>query len=33
MSNQGIYDQLTNEYGEKFSVEGAQYAIDTIDTN
>ncbi|WP_416174850.1 MAG: hypothetical protein ACFWT0_01560 [Bifidobacterium crudilactis] len=33
MSKQGIYDQLTSEYGEKFSAEAAQYAIDTIDAD
>jgi TM2 domain-containing membrane protein YozV len=30
MSKAGIYDQLTSEYGEKFSPEAAQYAVDTI---
>lgn len=30
MSKIGIYNQLTSEYGEKFSVEAAQYAIDNI---
>ena len=30
MSKQGIYDQLTSEYGDKFSAEEAQYAIDNI---
>ena len=30
MSKACIYDQLTSEYGEKFSVEAAQYAIDNI---
>ena len=30
MSKQGLYDQLTSEYGEKFSPEAAQYAIDNI---
>ncbi|AIU30021.1 Hypothetical protein Cul210931_0664 [Corynebacterium ulcerans] len=30
MSKAGIYNQLTSEYGEKFSPEAAQYAIDTI---
>ena len=30
MSKAGIYDQLTSEYGEKFTVEAAQYAIDNI---
>lgn len=29
MSKAGIYDQLTSEYGEQFSPEAAQYAIDT----
>lgn len=30
MSKQGIYDQLTSEYGEQFSPEAAQYAIDNL---
>lgn len=30
MSKAGLYDQLTSEYGEKFSPEAAQYAIDNI---
>ncbi|MGN8027487.1 Ltp family lipoprotein [Microbacterium sp. 22242] len=30
MSKAGIYDQLTSEYGEKFSAEAAQYAIDNV---
>lgn len=30
MSKQGIYDQLTSEYGEKFSAEAAQYAVDHL---
>ena len=30
MSKQGIYDQLTSEYGEQFSADAAQYAIDSI---
>lgn len=30
MSKVGIYDQLTSEYGEQFSQEAAQYAIDNI---
>jgi hypothetical protein len=30
MSKAGIYDQLTSEYGEKFSAEAAQYAVDTM---
>lgn len=31
MSKARLYDQLTSEYGEKFSLEAAQYAIDNID--
>ena len=30
MSKQGLYDQLTSEYGEKFSPEAAQYAVDNV---
>lgn len=30
MSKQGVYDQLTSEYGEQFSSEAAQYAIDNV---
>lgn len=30
MSKQGIYDQLTSEYGEQFSPEAAQYAVDNL---
>ena len=30
MSKQGIYDQLTSEYGEQFSEEAAQYAVDNL---
>ena len=30
MSKQKIYDQLTSEYGEKFTAEEAQYAIDNL---
>nr|WP_312983757.1 Ltp family lipoprotein [Clostridioides sp.] len=33
MSKAGLYDQLISEYGEKFSVEAAQYAIDNINTD
>lgn len=33
MSKQGIYDQLTSEYGEKFSPEAAQYAIDNLEAD
>ena len=30
MSKDGIYEQLTSEYGEKFTAEAAQYAIDNM---
>lgn len=30
MSKAGIYDQLTSEYGEQFTAEAAQYAVDTV---
>jgi hypothetical protein len=30
MSKAGIYDQLTSEYGEKFTPEAAQYAVDNM---
>ena len=30
MSKAGIYGQLTSEYGEKFTQEAAQYAIDNV---
>ena len=30
MSKAGIYDQLTSEYGEKFTPEEAQYAVDNV---
>ncbi len=30
MSKAGIYDQLTSEYGEQFSAEAAQYAVDNL---
>lgn len=33
MSKQGIYEQLTSEYGEKFSADAAQYAIDNLDAD
>lgn len=33
MSKAGIYDQLTSEYGEQFSAEAAQYAIDTMEAD
>lgn len=30
MSKAGLYDQLTSEYGEQFSEEAAQYAVDNV---
>ncbi|KAB1501351.1 hypothetical protein F7230_09680 [Corynebacterium sp. 320] len=30
MSRQGIYDQLVSEYGEQFSPDAAQYAVDNL---
>lgn len=33
MSKLGVYDQLISEYGEKFSVEAAKYAIDNVKTD
>lgn len=33
MSKQGVYDQLVSDYGEKFSAEAAQYAIDNVKAN
>lgn len=33
MSKKGLYDQLTSEYGDKFSKKAAQYAIDNIDAD
>ena len=30
MSKAGVYDQLTSEYGEKFTAEEAQYAVDNV---
>ena len=33
MSKAGIYEQLTSEYGEKFTVEAAQYAIDNLEVD
>src|SRR5437764_550984 len=30
MSKQGIYDQLTSDYGEKFSAAAGQYAVDNL---
>lgn len=31
MSKDAIYNQLVSEYGEKFTPEEAQYAIDNLD--
>ncbi|MGB4610364.1 MAG: Ltp family lipoprotein [Saccharofermentanales bacterium] len=31
MSKQGVYDQLISEYGEQFTQEQAQYAIDNLE--
>lgn len=33
MSKQGIYDQLTSEYGDQFTEEAAQYAIDNLEAD
>lgn len=33
MSKAGIYDQLTSEYGEGFTSDAAQYAIDNLDAD
>lgn len=33
MSKQGLYDQLTSEYGGQFTAEAAQYAIDNVVTD
>lgn len=33
MSKAGLYDQLTSEYGEKFSKKAAKYAIDNVNAN
>lgn len=33
MSKQGIYNQLTSEYGEKFPADAAQYAIDNMEAD
>ena len=33
MSKQGIYDQLTSEYGEGFPEDAAQYAVDNVDAD
>lgn len=33
MSKAGLYGQLTSEYGEKFSAEAAQYAVDNVNAD
>jgi hypothetical protein len=33
MSKQGVYDQLVSEYGEKFSADAAQYAINNMEAD
>lgn len=33
MSKAGLYEQLTSEYGEKFTKEAAQYAIDNVQSD
>lgn len=33
MSKAGLYEQLTSEYGEKFTAEAAQYAVDNVDAD
>ena len=33
MSKKGIYDQLVSEYGENFSAEAAQYAVDNLNAD
>ena len=33
MSKQGIFDQLTSEYGGQFTEDAAQYAVDNIDAD
>lgn len=33
MSKASLYDQLTSEYGEQFSHEAAQYAVDNVQAN
>lgn len=33
MSKAGIYEQLTSEYGEQFTAEAAQYAIDNMEAD
>ncbi len=33
MSKQGIYNQLTSDYGDKFSADAAQYAVDNVNAD
>lgn len=33
MSKAGVFDQLTSEYGEGFSAEAAQYAVDNVEAD
>ncbi|MBR1730904.1 MAG: Ltp family lipoprotein [Ruminococcus sp.] len=33
MSKKAIYDQLTSEFGDKFSAEAAQYAVDNLNAD
>ncbi|MEG1410862.1 MAG: Ltp family lipoprotein [Terrisporobacter sp.] len=33
MSKAGLFEQLTSEYGEKFSKEAAQYALDNVEAD
>lgn len=33
MSKKGLYEQLSSEYGEKFSKEAAQYAVDNLNAD
>ena len=33
MSKQGIYDQLTSDYGEQFPADAAQYAVDHLEAD
>ncbi|MFE6736447.1 Ltp family lipoprotein [Microbacterium sp. NPDC057650] len=33
MSRQGVYDQLTSPYGEKFSAEAAKYAVENVEAD
>ncbi|MDP3999828.1 MAG: Ltp family lipoprotein [bacterium] len=33
MSKQGVYDQLVSQYGEKFSVKAAKYAVGKVEAD